>query len=233
VSLAPQWVQIPADPGTFEMLSCPVTQGLYAAVMGANPSRFPWSDAHPVEQVSWLDAAAFCNAWSLLLGRSPVYEITPGGVTWLAGDGIRLPTQAEWTCASDADGTVADVHVDEVAWHGRNSRVDRDDGWAANEGEFWPLPEEDIVRFGTHAVAQKRANAWGLYDMLGNVEEWVWGAPGQGAVGDRIDPQHPGAVLPTRGGSFLSEPELLPGASGRGTPTQRSFYIGFRCARQP
>ncbi len=235
MGFAAQWVEILSGPGGFEMLSSPVTQRLYVEVMGTNPSRFAWSPAHPVEQVSWLDAVAFCNAWSLTLGRSPAYEITPGSVVRLGGAGVRLPTVSEWARAAGAgpaDDAGAGVPVDDLAWHGRNSHVDRDDGWAANEGEFWPLPEEDIVRFGTHEVAQKRPNPRGLYDMFGNVEEWVWGAPGDGgAVGDRVDPRRPGVAVATRGGSFLSEPELLAGATGSGGPTQRAFYIGFRCAR--
>ena len=131
-----------------------VTQGQYQAVMGNNPSNFKGSDDLPVETVSWLDAVGFCNKLSEREKRTPFYRINGTEVTVVGGNGYRLPTEAEWEYACRAKSATLYPFGDEA------SRLD-EHAWYTSNAES-----------KTHPVGQKLPNAWGLYDMLGNVWEW-------------------------------------------------------------
>lgn len=134
----------------------PVTQALYHAVMNENPSFFK-GDHNPVESISWFDAARFCNALSKAMNIAPAYKIKGEKVEWIAGtSGFRLPTEAEWEYAARG-GTTArfacgdlESGLEAMGWYHQNS------------GEK------------THPVGQKEPNAWGIFDMHGNVLEWTW-----------------------------------------------------------
>ena len=150
-----------------------VTQKLYEAVMGENPSEFKGDDL-PVERVSWYDAIYFCNKLSKLKGRMPVYSVNgktdvnewdykPHEGSSISGEisqnteanGYRLPTNEEWENAAMGGKRYTysgSNDLDEVGWYEENSNSK------------------------THPVAQKKANDYGLYDMSGNVCEWVWDA---------------------------------------------------------
>ena len=123
-----------------------VTQAQWQAVMGENPSRFK-GDLNPVETVSWDDCKKFLDK------LNSIPEVKESGLTF------RLPTEKEWEYACRAgstgdycklaDGTEITTNtLGEVTWYRGNS-----------DGK-------------THPVGQKKPNAFGLYDMHGNVEEW-------------------------------------------------------------
>lgn len=168
----------------FYLKATEVTQGEWQALMGSNPSKFSsCGESCPVEQVSWNDAVAYCNALSRKEGLESCYD--GDRFKGLSCKGYRLPTEAEWEYAARAGSTGATYGgLDAIAWHNGNS------------GGM------------THPVGQKMPNAWGLYDMIGNVWEWVndWydKYPG-GAVSDPVGPSSDsfrGSFRVHRGGSW-------------------------------
>lgn len=145
-----------------------VTQDFYEKVMGSNPSEHVGARL-PVNNVSWNDAIYFCNKLSVLEGLTPVYiaegskntddwDYTPHYGLELdnvkidsKANGYRLPSKAEWLNAAKAGKNTkfaGSDDIEEVAWYLENSGA------------------ED-----PHAVAKKKPNAYGLYDMTGNVRE--------------------------------------------------------------
>jgi len=195
---------------SFVMGATEVSQHLYAAVMGTNPSRSR-GDRLPVESVTWLDAIRFCNALSEREGLVPAYRVVGDAVTWdRAADGYRLPTEAEWEYAARA-GTgrafAGGDHASGVAWTRGTS------GGTTNE------------------VATLAPNAWGLYDMSGNVWEWTWDWYGHYDVGQSIDPSGPsdGSIRVIRGGSFDYDALAARVARRNGRETDRATgFLGFR-----
>ena len=209
----------------FRMCMYLCTQGLYESVMGNNPSTFKGS-TRPVEEVSWCDAVLFCNRLSTQEGLEPVYELPQPfqndddwskGVKWnQEANGYRLPTEAEWEYwARAGQDTIysGSDDLDEVGWY-----------WV-NSGRK------------THPVGQKKSNGFGLYDMSGNVFEWVWDPWKLDAYdrGDSIDPivdeLSPARVL--RGGSWFDSARL-PRVSfrRRGNASARVSLFGFRILRR-
>lgn len=130
----------------FNLCKYPVTQGWYEALMGSNPSMFRGNPLHPVENVRWDDAQEFCKRINQLCERK----------TLDVGQHFCLPNEAQWeySCLAGASEdfgllrTSRSGTLDQMAWHKRNSG------------------------HSTHPVGQKEPNAWGLYDMHGNVWEW-------------------------------------------------------------
>jgi formylglycine-generating enzyme len=196
----------------------PVTQALYRAMTGKNPSFFK-SPFRPVETVSWFDAVRFCNALSAREGLPPVYELDSindddANVRWnRASVGYRLPTEAEWEYAARAlkeDIYCGSDEVEDVGWFADNS-------------------EEQ-----TQEVAQLEPNAWGLYDLSGNVWEWCWDWKGPYTDVSMVDPTGPtdGMGRVFRGGSWIVDhTRLRVTCRGFERPHNRLDGIGFRIVR--
>ncbi len=196
-----------------------VTQGQYQAVMGENPSKFKGSDDLPVEQVSWLDAVLFCNKLSEQEKKTPFYRINGTEVTIAGGNGYRLPTEAEWEYACRAGSTTLHPFGDDVSKLG-------DRAWFIDNSES-----------KTHPVGQKRPNAWGLYDMLGNIWEWCadWYDEKYYASSPSVAVDPPGPPKASfrvfRGGSWNGDARRCrPASRIRSAPESRYYSLGFRVA---
>ena len=195
----------------FSLMKTEVTQALYKKVMGENPSKFK-GENRPVESVSWYDAVTFANKLSELEGLEKCYEINGTDVQWTNKDckGWRLPTEAEWEYAARGGENykyAGSNNVDEVAWY--------------RESE-------------THVVGQKKANGYGLYDMSGNVWEWVWDWYGEYPSGSQTDPlgSPSGSYRVLRGGGWYGK---FVRVSDRGgvNPATGNRNFGFRLGRTP
>jgi formylglycine-generating enzyme required for sulfatase activity len=217
---------------SFYMGKYEVTQAEYETVMGINPSEFKGSNL-PVEQVSWFDAVEYCNKRSQQEGLSPAYTISGTGenrsVTWShsaqgQGGGYRLPTEAEWEYACRA-GTTSPFST------GDNITPDQ-----ANYDGNYPYNNRapGIYQEKTVAAGSFQPNAYGLYDMHGNVWEWCWDWYGVYPGGGQTDPEDtsPGAGHLIRGGSWNSSARGLRSANRNGgAPSGRDSLMGFRLVR--
>ncbi|MEO1629179.1 MAG: formylglycine-generating enzyme family protein [Bacteroidota bacterium] len=203
-----------------------VTQAQFEAVMGYNPSRDP-APEKPVERVSWYDAVRFCNALSRLDGLTPAYVIDPfeGYTLDPEANGYRLPTEAEWEYAAKA-GTGTDTYAGNVAVEEGQD--------AALDAIAWYSSGKDEGR--TQPVGQKQPNAFGLYDVIGNVFEWT-DAAFVAYPGGQLDPDTPGAAqggqLRVLRGGAMDTPARHSRAAYRYRlhPSYTSHNIGFRIAR--
>jgi formylglycine-generating enzyme required for sulfatase activity len=172
--------------GDFYIGKYPVTQGLWTRIMGDNPSKFKGDDSQPVEQVSWDDAEEFI--WRL---------------NQETGKNYRLPTEAEWEYAARGGARSRGYkysgsdNIDRVAWYG---------DWTIGD-------DEEAVEIGggnsgntTHPVGTKLPNELGIYDMSGNVWEWVSDWYGEYTADVQTNPIGPpsGSCLVFRGGSWDS-----------------------------
>lgn len=198
-----------------------VTQRQYETLMGDNPSRWKGAE-NPVEQVRWYDAVKYCNARSKAEGLEPCYDVN----TWkcnFTANGYRLPTEAEWEYACRAGTTTAysfgndESKLDEHAWFKGNARR------------------------RPHPVGQRRPNAWGLYDMHGNVWEWCNDFY-QVDYYDKSPKENPrgaetGETMVLRGGAWKTDAESCRSGyrynenRGRADVCFGYDIYGFRCVR--
>ena len=220
----------------FDIQRAEVTQHQFNNVMGYNPASFTsCGGTCPVESVTWHQAAAYCDGLSARVGLTACYACSGSGATVTCAPaaafsgakiytcpGFRLPTEAEWEYAYRA-GTVTSFYngespscpskdplADKIAWYYYNSSQK------------------------PHPVRTKAPNAWGLYDMAGNVREWCH----DGYTGYPTSPvtnpcgPAPPATRVIRGGSWNSVGIELR-AANRKYPaiTYKSNTLGLRCVR--
>jgi len=225
---------------SFFMGKYEVTQKEYQEIMGTNPSHFK-GDNLPVENVNWYDAIEYCNKRSQREGLTPAYtidknQIDPNNnnryendekwtVTWNGNaNGYRLPTEAEWEYACRAGrrtpfSTGNNITTDQANYNGKYPYNNNANG--TNRDKTTPA--------GSFA-----SNAWGLYDMHGNVFEWCWDWTGRYASEPQADPlgASSGSTRAGRGGSWGNTGRSLRSADKQGVPPNyRANYIGFRLVR--
>lgn len=199
-----------------------VTQDQFQKVMHQNPSRWKGGQ-NPVEQVRWSDAAKFCNQRSEVERLEPCYDLQ----TWrcnFEASGYRLPTEAEFEYACRAQVTTSYVSGDTPTKLGEFAWFDKNSGGH-------PRP-----------VGQKQPNAWGLYDICGNLWEWCndFYHVDYYATAPQLDPRGPdeGKTKVVRGGCWRTSPEnCRSGYRYNENPgyTDVCFgydIYGFRCARK-
>ena len=199
----------------FFMAETECTQGQWEMVMGSNPSYFEETDEEaelPVEQVSWEESVEYCRKLTV---KQRAEGILADGWEW------RLPTEAEWEYAARAGTTGARYDkLDAVAWYEMDEEEEDIEG-TGNSGDQ------------THPVKQKVPNAWGLYDMLGNVWEWCSDWYGDYPAWTVTDPKGPswGSYRVSRGGSWSGGARLARSADRIWTgPGNRFNFLGFRPA---
>jgi len=199
-----------------------VTQKSYEGLMGTNPSKFKGPDK-PVERIGWLAAVKYCNMRSLKEGLQPCYDLDSTACKFEA-DGYRLPTEAEWEYACRA-GTMTDYSF------GNDPALLSEYGWF-----------KDNSRQATKPVGEKKPNAWGLYDMHGNVSEWCNDFYAEDAYrrSGGEDPRGPatGEKRVLRGGNWRSDASRCQ-SSVRSAETPGLVDVcfgyeayGFRCVRK-
>ena len=213
------------------------TQGQFEDLLGFNPTSFPDCGPNcPVETVNWHQAAAYCNALSEDEGHDPCYrcvgtefrtscsvlaEFEEQGIYDCPG--YRLPTEAEWEFLYRAGTTSALYNGENRACEGEDENAAAIAWYAANSEQT------------PHPVGQKEPNAWGLYDMAGNVWHWCHDRYeedlGKSPKTDPWGTDFSGTVT-VRGGSWATGPSEIRGAARSSiTPNTYDGAVGFRCVR--
>ena len=226
-----KWVVIPAASVTrgtatysissFEITATEVTRGLYTKVMGDVPQQANEGADFPVENVNWYQAVLFCNAYSRLLGHDTAYVYTSVGdesylqdlsIDYAVKGAVRLPTENEWEIAARG-GTTSTYY------------------WGTDEAKKYAYYAQSK---GPVAVAQYLPNEYGLYDMGGNVAEWVndWYGPYENKdINDPAGAEN-GTNRVVRGGGWSDKATALAsGERDKKAPLHKSHTLGFRIAR--
>jgi formylglycine-generating enzyme required for sulfatase activity len=186
----------------FGMGQTEVTQAQWKAVMGSeSPSHFKGPE-RPVDSVTWDEAQQFCQKLQESMRKGGMSGVT-----------VRLPTEAEWEYACRA-GTTSDY------WSGSDEAALRRAGWFDGNSQRQTQP-----------VGKLAKNAWGLFDVHGNVWEWCHDDKRTYTAQEQVDPvgnsNDDSRVL--RGGSWGYSPDRCRAAYRlRNAPATRLNYFGFR-----
>lgn len=187
----------------FLMGETPVTQELWEAVMGANPAKFA-GPKRPVEQVSWNEASEFCSKLGALCGAT-----------------FTLPTEAQWEYACRAGTQTAFHYGPEL--DPKQAQIERSKAEEGAKAEPDPGETADVASF--------KPNAWGLFDMHGNVLEWCQDHWANYPEGDAVDPSGPpaGKFRISRGGAWRYRGGISRSALRRWyLPDSKNSIVGFR-----
>lgn len=195
----------------FLMSMTQVTRAQYSALYGSDPSTYRTSMNLPVERLTWDDAADYCNLLSDNQGLERCYTRVGTDTTCnFASSGYRLPTEAEWEYCYRA-GTVTDGY------------------WGTDDMGLYCWYSANAA--GTpHDVATKLPNAWGLYDMAGNVWGWTndWWEADYPAM-DLTDPTGPATGTYVSGGPTWGR--VVPGKDFRCDYWGMYIISGFGVSR--
>jgi len=210
---------------SFYLARTEVTQRQWHIVMGSNPSYLYDCPDCPVENVSWYDAIEFCNKLSAMENLLQSYTVVDNKVNWNdSANGYRLPTEAEWEYSCRA-GTSTPFNTG----HCLSASDANFNGYLHPQNCPLGLSREQVIDVGSF-----EPNAWGIFDMHGNVAEWCWdwvSLPTSDPATDPRGPEH-GELKVVRGGNYAKGPHACRSACRMvNDPGQRNPSLGLRLAR--